>query len=440
MKSCLTWFRVAVGTSPQPITGIVDEDGHQFIPEIVHCLHGSNVFNTLFSNGSGGGNTFAMDTNLVRLSDGAAGYYASAELPQFGGKIGSGAGGSGSTAGFASLEASAFFGGDIYRWGTFQNPALGSVELKLAKNDNYFPTDVLCLCLAGVSIESLPNALANGARTSALARTAALYAAFGGVSAAGSIATAAGGGNLGFGWAAQDSGSDNRSGHMYAVSQAGNVRTLGAVAAQLGKSTANYADGFPVATWTGDSAWTTAGQTGLVGSSALAWGGGTIRGASGGFLQPLAPGQQTIITGVKGRWIKVLSVGAADMAAQTGLNDWAELCVGWSDCRNQGSFWVGESRVGNVLPLLGASYSSNSSLLRFAGAGPNGAATAFTAQANFIEADPTGSFTIEWTQVDGVERRIIWMVLGEEADTPPPPIPTSNPMCVVPLPAPVLVR
>lgn len=160
----------------------------------------------------------------------------------------------------------------------------------------------------------------------------------------------------------------------------------------------------------------------------LGFGGTGIKSAAGTFIQKSdGIGTQRIQTGVKAKWVKLLSIGKPSTTAVTvGA---AQLVVGWADANGgQVGWWVNETGS-DPGPLVGARYASNLTVLRF-GDTPAKDLTVFTAIAEMVEVAADGSFTINWTTNDNVPREIAWFVLGEapEAETPEEP-PTGYHAC-----------
>lgn len=155
-------------------------------------------------------------------------------------------------------------------------------------------------------------------------------------------------------------------------------------------------------------------------SAGLAFGG--IQAAAGSLTQPASTGLQEIVTGIDNRVVFLLSVGGVtDIGIQASPGLWI---VGMMDGTRQGGCWNGEGVVGDG-PLTGARYLSTSTVLRFAV--PNVNSTTFTAiaQSGGFSVDNL-SFVLDWTDVDGVDREILWLALG---DTPaPPPVPVAYPI------------
>lgn len=416
MQCAVFNFRIRTGLGTQTVSGIVDKDGNAFTPEYLWFINGSSELNLLWSNGSGVYNTTTYCENLYRASDGAAGYGATGILPQFGVKIGSGGGGSGPNCALVSLEADAFFGGNNYRYCRINSVSSGSFELEVMHTEAWaFTTDVMCLALANAGDLSMSTPafldVAGFHSTTGIPR-AIIRGLCASVATSGSPATGAGGSAFGWGWDTPNGGPFTAKTRNTA--QAGGVNTRYQISTRYGADLDNAGtktDGAYVSVWASNGI-TSAGANGGPGTPVLVTGDSVVA-ASGKFVQPSSTGHQTITTGINAAWVCVASVG---LPTSTSVDTtWSEMAVGWTNGTSQMHYWGGEKAL--TLPLLGANIVSDTHLLRFADAtGPNGSSTAFGAYCSIVEIDSTGSFTVNWSLVDGVDREIIWFALGTEAE------------------------
>lgn len=432
MQCSISTFRIRTGLGTQTVTGIVDRNGDAFTPEYIWFINSSSELNIFYSNGSGTYNTSTYNNNFYRVSDGAAGYGATGHLPQFGAKIGSGAGGSGTNSALDSLEADAFFGGNVYRTCRINSVSLGQFEIELMTTTAWaFATDVIVIALAngGDLSMSSPSFLGSTGThaTPGVPKAIVRSLGAGGINARtpGNPATGAGGGPFGWGWDTPNGGPMSSSTHI--VNQGANYRYQRTGYWGVDATYTGAGDNGPYVTDWGASSVTVVGGTGSAGDASMVICGDSIIAASGTFTQPAGGGSQIITTGINAALIIVISDGLA--ALTTVDSAWAEMAVGWYNGTTQATYWGGERRVGNTLPMYGGNYVGDNEALRFVnGTGPNGASTAFSASMQLIDLDPTGTFTTNWTAVDGIERQVLWFALGTAALPPVnPPIAGCTP-------------
>lgn len=395
MQCAITSFRVRSGTGAQNVTGIVDKNGIPFTPTLIMMLNGSTVLDTLWYNPTGLYNTATANINWYRASDGWCGYHAMGDLPQFGVKRASAANGN---VAYASLEADAFFGGNVYRIGQITAVGLGFFTLNITHNLDYFTTDVIIAAFGGTDLE-MQFLNTNGTVFSTSFEAKALFRLTG-LAAAGGTSTGAGGDIFPIGWNLPN-GVKGYSGAS--IFSASNSRI------QLSNS---YDGGHFVTSWGASSITVNATTT----PNAMIFGGDLIRAAAGVLTQPVAAGNQTLNTGISTKFIMFVSVGAVSSSS---AGTTAESCWGWTNGTNQSSFWFGETA--NAQPLKGASWLSSNTLLRFASAGANGASTVFDSIASITNLESWGETTINWSLCDGVQREILWFALGTVATNGPQP-------------------
>lgn len=418
VQACvLTFTAITASSGVQTITGVVDTDGNEFIGRTFLFYNGA-VGNNSLAYGSSFGHAYAFNTG-IDMGDGRGGSSGTADTTQFGVTISSG----GSGYGYSLLDvgANAFFGGDINRLARVTAVRLG--EFDITYNINTFGGDsVVCVILGGDSLEITegydPTNLQTIPTTSAPVGVVftRCQTPISTPPAYGSATGAGGGGGAGIGWSTRDD-AINESMHILGQGYTTNVRYQRSTLTCVDVNPTTYVGqyGLTVASWGANSFTMSAGLNS--GNSALAFSGSNVAARSGLLTQPLIGGTQTVDTGILPRLVILASYGAAP--STTALTDQAEIVVGFGSGNGQGSYWAGESGISPT--LKGARYSSNSSVLRFGSV--NGASTTFSAVASFAGiTEHDGSFTLTWEAVDGVQRQVLWFVLGE-ATLPPPPNP-----------------
>lgn len=414
MQVAVTLFRMVTGLASATVS-FTDANGANFVPEYIFQMNGSCVNNVLYSNPTGAFNTCSINNNWFSVAGNLSYYRGIAELPQFGGKIMSGGGGSGVYSNINSLEADVFFGGNIYRQCTINSVASGSFTYTATTNSIAFDTDVLVLILAGVSIEFVNVILAQTYTTSFGEPKGLINFQIPTWSSSGSLATASGEGKFGIGFDSPNGGS--QAAVMLMGNQGGNYRYQSNSVYEATLSSGTVTLGPTISDWL-DTGFVTTGTNG----PCYAIGGAGLITASGEFDLHTVIGPQDISTGVLMNAYVVFLVGIGAEDNGTIYSDFTEYCLGFSNGTDQGSHWLGERRVGNTLPLYGACYISDDSVLRFVDAtGPNGSSTLFGTTASFTSINPFGSFRINIDSTDGLARKAKWFAIGLES----PPIPPS---------------
>lgn len=189
-----------------------------------------------------------------------------------------------------------------------------------------------------------------------------------------------------------------------------------------------------VAAWN-DAGITLGGVNGTAQSSQfLVFEGDGVLCAAGAFQVPATPGAFTFNATIAAENIQFMSAGSATPgvidATQAGMS------YGTFDGANQGGFWTGETA--QIAPPTGAR-TIREPLITIAT--PALGASAITTRISGVSIDRgTGVVTLDAELIDGTQPWVLWFAVGTELVVPPPTPPTSNPMCLVPLPAPVLTR
>lgn len=415
--------------------GIVDRFGNPITGKIAFFQSGDTVLNTLMYQDALN-NAFVTDvgadTGLDRYSWGVG------DIGRFGIKIC--ATGGGQTASQIDYQSDLFFAGNFQ--GAAAVPTVldfgpGSMLLNYTINDvNRGNRSVMATVIDGdFDLVYGGGTLAGDYATPSPAKALLNVASFMGMGHTTGLVTGAGGFSTGYGW---DTYRNQRAVIAASITnQGGNARgqALDRMAGVPGGGA--WANG-PVYV----SAWNPLSYT-ITGPSTLSYNrfafcGDLLDANAGEFLMPADAGAvQDIDLGINAAWVIFSSCGLGDTDLPT--TDRCELTMGWTDGTRQAAFWGGETS-GNVNPIKGARYLTNGSLGVFSTAGANAASTQINARFSFVNLDPGGNCRIVWPQVDGVERRVQWLAIGTRTIVPPPAVPTSNPICLVPLPAPVLVR
>jgi len=418
MKSCVTTFRIISSTGDQTITGIVDIDGNTFTPKALLFLSGSTVLNTLYYNPTATINCIAHDMGLYLASGALSSYSGIAVVPQFGGKITSGA--AGTRYAVCSLEGDLFFGGNIYRIAEVTDVRLGEFDISVVTNLNFLTTDIIVVALGGddLELESIGIGYTNGNHPVSFEPKGLLRLLINSPLSSGGVSTGAGGGGgQGFGWDAPDNGPSST--HILWEILAGNYRlqrtdTFQARVDGLGHTVA----GIPVvSSWNVDS-YDVTGNVDAGACTTIAIGGTNIICTSRVVTQPIVIGHQTINLGIAPQFVILASYGAE---ADTGVkSDVGELVTGVTDGTRQACYWAALSS--SAQPLDGASLLSDESILRFAT--PAAGSTVFDAVAEFIEFEDD-TLILNWTTVDSTPREIIVFAIGIEF-VPPPSVPGAG--------------
>ncbi len=420
----LVFTALSASSGVQTVTGVVDADGNHFIGRTFMFYNGA-VANNALAYGTAFGHAYAFNGG-IDMSDGRGSSVGTAETSQFGVKICSEANGYG----YSVLDtgANAFFGGDVNRVARVTAVRNGEFDLTYPLN-NISGDSIICVVLGGDDLNiDLPGPgqvpTAGQTITTTDEPAGVLFPrGFDPISTppAYGYATGAGGvGGTGIGWASRVDGAQAAM-HILVQSQGGNGRYQ-----RTDKCAVNIDSNFMVAANEGTVAsWGvtsyTMGPGVTSGIAALAFSGSGVAARSGSLTQPLAGGSQTISTGILPRLIILASYGAA---ASTSLRtDQAEIALGFCSANAQAGYWTGETATSPA--VLGARYLSDTTALRFAAA--NAGSTNFTAIASFVGiTDYNGTFTINWDSVDGVQREVLWFVLGESTLPPPPNPPLAG--------------
>lgn len=422
VQAYVTTFRLGTTTGTQTISGIVDRDGHAFEPVHIMFIGGTGQLETLWSNGSGLYNSVSVDTGWYNATDGKVYTSSIAELPQFSSKIVSGSGGGRA---YSSLEANAFFGGDVYRLCSVTATRVGEFDLETTFNDGYFAVDIMCVCLGGadLDVEMLDFSGGSGNKATSFESKGLLNREMT-QAAAGSVLTSIGGG-LGHGVGFDTPSGGGYGAHGLIQNQGGNyrVQSAGPGAMDINPTTGAAINGCTVTAWTPSYLAVTAGSQ----LTPMSFGGATVVCNSGTVRANTTTGEQIIDLGIDARFVYLVGTGTTNAASTDSA--WVEMCESWIAGHRYASNWWGESRTGNSTPLYGASYISNTSLLRFAdSAGPKGSATAFGAVAEFDSLSANGQLIVNWTVADGTQRDLLWFALGEIAVPYVPPSYTTVPL------------
>lgn len=393
-----------------------DVDGAAFVPEHIYFISGTNVNNKLWFNGTGLFNTWSLTQNLTKVAGSLSVMQAGAENPQFGTqKVTCSAAGNGSTAFYDSFESDAFGAGNIFRRCTLSAVGSGFFTYAVTQESFPFPTDVIALCIRGVEIE-YHNVIGAVTVPTSFDPKGIWCPKFTQWLASGSLATGAGGPNMGWGWDSPNGGPSS----IQARIVENNYRY---VTTNSYEGTITSLAGSPTVTDSGQvTDWGTEEFTVSGGSSRLyVIGGDEIQTASGSFELNNTLGEQTFDTTIWAHLLFTVTVGMT--TEDTAVNDYAEICFGITDGVNASSFWVGESRIGNTFPLLGASYLSTDSLIRAVdNAGVVSGATVFGTESTIVELNQNGTATIDITTTDAKARKVYWFAIGEAAVTPPTPV------------------
>lgn len=405
-----------------------DSGGATFIPDYIYLINGSCLNNTLYSNGTGAFNTWSINHNLTETATRKSAGQAAGEDPQFFAKICSGAIGQGLNAALNSFESDIFFGGNVYRSCQITAVGNGFFTYSVIADANFFTTDVIALCIKGISMEPISVGVAGSYATSFDPKGVWHPRLPPWSNAATGLSTGAGGANIGWGWDSPN-GTGPNSAQILVENQDGNYRFV---------TTASYNGGInsigpttsiagTVTEWGTNQLTVTAGTTSL-----YVIGGDNVLTASGSFDLNTFPGQQTFDTII---WAKaLLTVTVGTDTEDSLLSDYGEICLGFTNGLTAASHWYGESTNGNVLPLQGACYISNDSLIRAVDSGGvQSASTTFGVQAAIQSLSDTGIGTINITAADGKARKVYWFAIGQQAVPPTPPV-EPIPGCVATLP------
>lgn len=422
---------VGSGGTPvvQTISNVRDKAGNLFTGRLAVVWNANAILNAITNTGNAYGVNWGIDNGVIGCAGGDADIYQFGSL-----KVCS----AGATTRFSVLDtgANAFFGGDIFRAAYVSAFRLGEFDITYDLNTRTGDTFLVTI-LGG---DTLNIDIASGTVNVAHATVAEPVAMMAmrtilGASATKGGSNGAGGGPMTWGW---DTKMGTRGSVVHFVgNQSSNARGQRNDTFAANCDLASYQSGFPIVSVWGSNSYTISGSTGSIGVSQVAFSGLDVRANSGVFTQLLSPGRYSFDTQINPKWVMFAGDGVAP-ASNTLQTDLAEIALGWTDGTRQGGSWHGENVVGNSVPLRGARFFSDASLLRFASA-INGASTTFGAIAEIIEVRSDGIVTINWSTVDGLAREIRWFALGERP-TIIPPITVINPICLVPQPSPVFER
>lgn len=397
-------------TGTVPVNGVVDRNGVPFLPTFA-MVHGNSLLNTIQSQ-------TATPAGIVSLYEMASGGFddtafhrgwGQATSTRFGLKL--------TCTGFGPYSIMSeipdvFFGGFISRQAYISAFRVGGFDITFDQND--YTGDSFVVVLYGGTDVTMEAVLGNG--------TTVLDVGFppvGVIFTNPGLGTSASGGSAVGGaiaWAAKNS---NQGTSLAVATPSANSRFQTPTEAEYPRTVIGF-------TSTG----ITFDANGYRGA-AIFIGGDEIQDAAGDFLTNTGLGLQTIDLTIPAYMVYLSSVGAVPLAVpDTTVMEW---CLGGTNGTQQFSHWCAESEVSpNV---NGARFLSNQAILQFGT--PDGLASAITARAEFVSLIGT-QLTINWTLNDGVAREVLWFAWGRPSTTPD--IPTTNPICLAPLPNPVLIR
>ena len=434
VQVCTLTFQPRSGVGTQTVSGIVDRDGNAFTPTYLMFQGGFTVINTLMTQAGPGGpaNASANDQGFANATDGVG--TGLADALAFG-SFRHCSGGEASYYSLIGVGSSPFFGGYSWRLAYVSAIRSGEFDLVYDQNDNTGDTvRVTAFGGSALNVEILFDGLTNGVKpvsSDTLAPVVGIYAMqltypF---NHAPSYASGSGGvAGTSVGW-------DTKLG------------TPGTAWYWPGSQTSGYrymrndqmnAWGSYVSSWDATKVTISGAGTdpnGYLGAGfPIAFSGTGVAANSGAITQPLSAGVQTFNVGINAKWLVLASNGRGGDNAFDSTQGTHSLA--WSDSTRQTGFWTGdgEATLPVGIPVKGARYLSNTDALRFAA--PDAASTTFTAIATIQSISSDGTVRLNWSSSDGVPREIIWFALGEAAI----PVLLTNPMCLVPLPLPVLER
>lgn len=399
-------FASRVGTGVQTVNGIVDKDGAAFTPSLIIFIHTESVVNTL-DWGDDLSNSLADNRGMARLGQGASGSIA--DIGRFGVKTASTGFGSGRS--LLDLQADLFFGGNFQGQGYVSDIRSGEFDITWTQQ-NRGGYAILMTCFGGsdMTLEVIQNTLNGLHTTTDVPQGIFFWGAFNGMGNVPGSAVIGGGGNSIL--TSFDTRDGNRGIAAYTVANQGSNSRGTSTTRSLSNLTVApaWSNTGLVSAW-GANSYTISGY-GSSSNAALVFQGANIKVATGSFRAKATTGSQTITTGVKAKWLVLVSTGTPPSATPFGSS--ANFSMGWADGTRQGCMWVGETSNHNVNPINGARYLSDSQILRL-GTAARGSTT-FQNIAEVTDISDFGTFTVNWITADGSEPEVLWFVVGEAAD------------------------
>lgn len=402
VQACVLTFSARSGTGTQTVTGVQDKDGNNFVGKVFFAIGGYSSLNTLGAQTFGNYASLSMgiDNGTIR---GSQGFYDTAQFTT--NKVCSVNASSNSW--LLDGLADAFSGGVKSRQAYISAVSSGSFTITYVQNDRN-GDDVTVLVLGGsdLNVDLVNATTASSTFSTTAAPLGMISLSTNAFSNSGGVTTGSGGGQFGVAWDTKDSGR-GVSLH-YARTNAGNSRYQ---SASYSHATIDYAsttvtDTSTVATW-GASSFTT-GSKGI--GPVAVFSGTNARVAAGSFTQPLVNGTQVVNLGIYAAAVVFSSVGIAT-AAVSDLTA-ATQTIGWGTSSASTCMWNGESgSTGGT--MTGTRKLSTGMVLQFAT--PNGSSTTFHSQATITDIDSGGNITLDWTNVDGVAREILYFAVGGPA-------------------------
>ena len=421
MKAWTSTFAMRTGTGTQTVTGIVDKDGVAFTPSAL-LFWGHGTLDTLMVGDGAFRDAWMVSTGLDTGAGTRRGE-CGADASGFGYKIVDG--GSSGDYSLVVIHAQLSFGGYIAVKAYVSAVASGEFTLTYDLNDalgaGVYPylaagQSILYTALGGTDLDvSVGTPTGSGLPTNIGFQAEGVLFKFQTLGSGTATGTGAGGAAM-WGWATRTSNQGVSS--TYNINQLTTERyqaTDRCWGGALGNGTIGTAGA--VTNW-GATSFTVNTATG---GAYLAAGGTDLEARAGTFTQPASPGTQVVTVGIAPYVVFVQSVGAASSALLR--TDQLEWCAGAMDGTRGHSVWCGEIGNNPSAPLGGRKVSTTD-VLQFAT--PNGVSTTFTNRAQFVSFDAVaGTFTVNWSAVDGTAREIQWFALGP-ATSPTPPTPTGT--------------
>lgn len=410
MKIYTGMFQPRSGTGDQTVTGIVDSDGNPFTPEWVLFNSNYTANNTL---GTLADDAFGWSAGIDNGTDG--GSSSGATISQFGAKIGSGAGATRYS--LLDLYANAFFGGAIQRKAYVS--AFGSGEFTLTYDQNDRTGDAVVFHAFASTGDDLVLDWESGWGASGRVPASGDFAqppqgVLGwpatALSSTKYAATAAGTAAWFLGWATRSDGNYGLSViNSFSQNTTCSYQKTDSSYSHLNNPTIGATSQGPtISAWDATSWTAVAGDIAAQGVS-LVFGGPNLKCASGSFTQQATTGVQVVPLGIDAKWVVLQTVGQPTFTDTTAVSGECELSVGFTDGTRQSNLWTGES--GTSPTVNGNRYTSNTTILRIAGAGINGASTTFGSVAEFVSL-VDGELSIDWTATDAGGAEIIWFAVG----------------------------
>lgn len=391
-----------------------DPGGAEFIPDYIYLINGSSLDNTLYSNGSGNFNTWSFNQNLTEVATSKSVNQSNAENPQLGLKMVTGAEGGGLNAALNSFESDIFFGGNVYRSCKITAVGSGFFTYTIVSDANFFTTDVIAVCVKGISLEFVGVGVAGTYSTSFDPKGVWTPRLTQWSNTNSGPFSGTGGANNGW-------GADSPNGGPFSVQtliqlQDGNFRyvTTDSYSGTIDSSGPSTSIAGKVTDWGTNQLTVTAGTARL-----YVIGGDNVITATGSFNLSQTTGDQVFEIGIWAKLLFTITVGTDEVDEL--LSDYGEVCFGATNGTDAVSFWYGERTNGNILPLQGACYISSNSLIRAVdNTGVQSSSTVFGAVADIVELSPFGNGTIHLSVADSKARKVYWLAIGTETQPLPP--------------------